>query len=105
MRTESSRLKHWFIKTSFNIDYSKDTLDDSYENEYEDDSYYDGHNEDSRIVGGFDAPDPIPWYVMLKIMTENGTKEGSICGGALINSRLGKKKNKKNEKSFKYSIV
>ena len=42
---------------------------------------------------------------MLKVMTENGTKEGSICGGALINSRLGKKKNNKNEKSFKYSIV
>jgi hypothetical protein len=29
---------------------------------------------------------------MLKMMTENGTKEGTICGGALINSRLGKKR-------------
>ena len=65
--------------------FFKDTLDDYY------DDYYEDHNEDSRIVGGFDAPDPIPWYIMLKLLTENGTKDGFICGGALITSRLGKK--------------
>ena len=56
-------------------------------------------------MGGFDAPDPIPWYVMLKMLTENGTKEGSICGGALINSRFGKKmESDKNEKPLFYNV-
>ena len=56
-----------------------------HEHELEEDYNYD---EDSRIVGGFDAPDPVPWFAMLKIMTQNGSFQGYQCGGTLITSRL-----------------
>ena len=55
------------------------------EEELEEDYNYD---EDSRIVGGFDAPDPVPWFAMLKIMTQNGSFQGYQCGGTLITARL-----------------
>lgn len=42
---------------------------------------------DVRIVGGYDAPEPVPWFVMLKIDTGNGTKSGFQCGATLITSR------------------
>ena len=70
-------------------DYSNENSDyDSDEYDYDYSNYYD---EDSRIVGGFDAPDPVPWYVMLKILTANGTKpneESYECGGTLITPRF-----------------
>ena len=46
------------------------------------------HNVDSRIVGGFAAPVAVPWFVMLKIKTKNGTLPGYHCGATLITSRL-----------------
>ncbi len=42
------------------------------------------YEDDVRIVGGFDAPEPVPWFVMLKIATRNGTAEGLQCGASLI---------------------
>ena len=55
---------------------------------YDDFEYYNDY--DTRIVGGFDSPDPVPWFVMLKINTQNGSIQdewGHQCGGTLITNR------------------
>ena len=43
-----------------------------------------------RIVGGFDAPEPVPWFVILQINTLNGSLPGERCGASLITSRFEK---------------
>lgn len=45
-------------------------------------------NGDVRIVGGFDAPEPVPWFVMLKINTQNGSFAGYQCGATLITTKF-----------------
>lgn len=45
-------------------------------------------NDDVRIVGGFEAPEPVPWFVMLKINTQNGTYAGFQCGATLITTKF-----------------
>ena len=47
-------------------------------------------DDDMRIVGGFDAPEPVPWFVMLKINTQNGSFNGHQCGATLITTRVRK---------------
>ena len=42
----------------------------------------------TRIVGGFDHPEPVPWFVMLAINTQNGTLTGHKCGATLITKRF-----------------
>ena len=42
----------------------------------------------TRIVGGFDHPEPVPWFVMLAIDTQNGTFSGHKCGATLITDRF-----------------
>ncbi len=64
-----------------------DNLDEkkSYEEYME---HYDSGDYDMRIVGGVDAPEPVPWYALLKIGTQNETLPGSQCGATLISSRF-----------------
>ena len=48
---------------------------------------FDYEEEHSRIIGGFNAPEPVPWFSLLKINSHNGTFPGHQCGGALITSK------------------
>jgi hypothetical protein len=43
--------------------------------------------DDARIVGGYEAPEPIPWFALLKINTQNGAFDGSRCGATLISTK------------------
>lgn len=45
-------------------------------------------DNDMRIVGGFEAPEPVPWFVMLKINTQNGSFNGHQCGATLITTKF-----------------
>lgn len=48
----------------------------------------DDDDSGARIIGGFVASEPVPWFVSLKIGTANGTKEGRHCGGTLITNQF-----------------
>ena len=62
------------------------TFDSNETEDYDDDDYDDGG---ARIVGGFRATEPVPWFSLLKIDSRNPDFPGSgqRCGGALITSK------------------
>ncbi len=67
------------------------TFEDLWNSKEADDTYtyYDDSNfdNDMRIVGGVDAPEPVPWYTLLRIDTKKGKQPGSRCGATLISNR------------------
>ena len=58
------------------------------ENALNPDSLEDNDDHDMRIVGGFDVAQPVPWFVMLKINTQNGSFNGHQCGATLITTNF-----------------